>query len=132
MRFTIVAFTALLAGFSHAADNSALLFRMSESEVVAEMKTGIEISNKELPARVNATTILQSVSYTSFDKVFMYRYTTTNAMDEKAQRAAVVRQQCASPNLLALMKRGITLRSLYFDPNQKMTDIEVRQTDCGK
>lgn len=132
MRLTIVAFTALLAGFSHAADNSALFSRMSESELASAMKAGVEINNKELPVRVNATTILESVSYISFDKVFMYRYTTTNVMDEKAQRAGVVRQQCASPNLLSLMKRGITLRSLYFGPNQKMTDIEVLQTDCGK
>lgn len=132
MRSGIFAFAALLGCSVHSADNSTLVLQMSESELAVEMKAGVDIYNKDLPTRIDATTILQSVSYTSFDKVFMYRYTTTNAMDAKAQRAELMRQQCASPNLSAFMKRGITLRSLYFGPSQKMTDIEVRATDCAK
>ncbi|MGB4115101.1 MAG: hypothetical protein WBK51_00975 [Polaromonas sp.] len=132
MRSIIVPFALLLCGVAGAADNSALILQMSESELAAEMKAGVSIFNKELPMRVNASTVLQSVSYTLFDKVYMYRYATTHPMDNNAQRAAIVKQQCASPNLSAFMKRGITLRSLYFGPNQKMTDIEVRIIDCAK
>ncbi|KWT98158.1 MULTISPECIES: hypothetical protein [unclassified Variovorax] len=132
MRALIAPFVLLLAGVAGAADNSASILQMSESELAAETKAGVDTFNKDLPSRVNATTILQSVSYTSFNKVYMYRYETTFPMNEKAQRAALVKQQCASPNLSAFMKRGITLRSLYFGPDRKMTDIEVRAADCAK
>ncbi len=128
----LLACSLLLLPCADAADNSAVILKMSDKEFAAEMKAGTELYSQNLPMRVDVITVLQGVSYTHFDKTYLYRYTTSNMIDANSQRAAIIRQLCSSPNLTAFMKRGVTLRSLYFGPNQKMTDIEVRLADCSR
>ena len=112
------------------ADDSARLSTMSESELEAGMKSGVQVVMQRVPIQMEDQSVLVGADYEPVSRVATYHYLQATRLDPAALRSRLTAKNCSTPNTRAMMGRGIAFRHLFTVGNRQF-DVTVRDTDCG-
>lgn len=119
---------ALPAAWS--ADDSARLSTMSEKELDAGMKSGVQVVMQRVPIQMEDQSVLVGADYEPAHRVATYHYLQAGRLDPAALRSRLTAKNCSTPNTRAMLGRGITFRHL-FTVGERQFDVTVRNSDCG-
>ena len=112
------------------ADDSARLSTMSETELEAGMKSGVQVVMQRVPIQMEDRSVLVGAVYEPASRVATYHYLQASWLDPAAVRHRLTAKNCSTPNTRAMMDRGITFRHL-FTAGERQFDVTVRSSDCG-
>lgn len=113
-----------------AADDSVRLATMSENELQAGMKSGVQMVMQRVPMQMDDQSVLVGAEYDPSRRVATYHYLQARQLDPSALRDRLTAKNCNSPNTRAMMSRGITFRHLYMVGDHQF-DVTVREGDCA-
>lgn len=119
-----------LAPLTQAADDSQRLSTMSESELEAGMRSGVQVVLQRVPIQMEDQSILVGAEYEPRNRVATYHYVQPAAVDPQALRSSLLAKNCGTPNTRAMMSRGISFRHLYT-AGDRLYDVTVSGNDCG-
>ncbi|WP_213955299.1 MULTISPECIES: hypothetical protein [unclassified Variovorax] len=114
-----------------AADERSRLSTMSDTELEAGMKSGVQRVLQQVPIRMGDQATLIGAEYESRSRVATYHYIRPGGVDSSALRSRITAKNCNTPNVRALLARGVTFRHLYMVGDQQV-DFSVTQRDCLK
>ncbi|MEJ8848659.1 hypothetical protein [Variovorax rhizosphaerae] len=86
---------------------------------------------QQVPIRTEDQATLIGAEYESRSRVATYHYIRPVGMDASALRSRITAKNCGTPNVRALLARGVTFRHLYMVREQQI-DFSVTQRDCPK
>ncbi|MFC5606366.1 hypothetical protein [Variovorax soli] len=112
------------------ADDSARLSSMSESELEAGMKSGVQVVMQRVPIQMEDQSVLVGAEYEPASRVATYHYMQARGLDPMALRTRLTAKNCTTPNTRAMLGRGIVFRHLYT-VGQRQVDVTVRDRDCA-
>lgn len=112
------------------ADDSARLATMSEIELEAGMKSGVQVVMQRVPIQMEDQSVLVGAEYEPASRVATYHYLQAGQLDPAALRNRLTAKNCSTPNTRAMMSRGIAFRHL-FTVGERQFDVTVRDSDCG-
>ena len=112
------------------ADDSARLSTMSETELDAGMKSGVQVVMQRVPIQMEDQSVLVGADYEPARRIATYHYLQASRLDPDALRNRLTAKNCNTPNTRAMMGRGITFRHL-FTVGERQFDVTVRDSDCG-
>ncbi|SFM63635.1 hypothetical protein [Variovorax sp. OV329] len=112
-----------------AGDDSQRLASMSETELDAGMKSGVQVVMQRVPLQMEDQSVLVGAEYEPASRVATYHYMQATRLDPAALRNRVTAKNCATPNTRAMMGRGITFRHLYMVGEREL-NVTVRDSDC--
>ncbi|HYP70335.1 MAG TPA: hypothetical protein VEP93_05580 [Variovorax sp.] len=125
---------ALLVAFvspvAWSADDSERLSTMSDTELEAGMKSGVQVVMKRVPLQMEDQSVLVGADYEPVTRIATYHYLQATRLDPAALRTRLTTKNCTTPNTRAMMSRGITFRHL-FTAGERQIDVTVRDSDCG-
>ncbi|HSV57861.1 MAG TPA: hypothetical protein VLJ19_03100 [Variovorax sp.] len=119
-----------LAPLVQAGDDSQRLSTMSESELEAGMRSGVQVVLQRVPIQMEDQSILVGAEYEPNTRVATYHYVQPRAVDPQALRIQLTAKNCATPNTRAMLSRGISFRHLYT-AGKRLYDVTVTSNDCG-
>jgi hypothetical protein len=119
-----------LAPLAHAADDSQRLSTMSESELEAGMKSGVQVVLQRVPIQMSDQSVLVGAEYEPQSRIATYHYVQTGGVDPATLRTRLTAKNCATPNTRAMMSRGVSFRHLYTTGN-RLLDVTVTNSDCA-
>ena len=112
------------------ADDSQRLSTMSEKELEAGMKSGVQVVMQRVPMQMEDQSVLIGADYEPATRVATYHYLQATRLDPAALRTRLTAKNCSTPNTRAMMSRGIAFRHL-FTVGERQVDVTVRDSDCG-
>lgn len=112
------------------ADDSARLSSMSESELDAGMKSGVQVVMQRVPIQMDDQSVLVGAEYEPASRVATYHYMQAGRLDPAALRMRLTTKNCSTPNTRAMLGRGIIFRHLYTI-GERQLDVTVRDRDCA-
>jgi len=112
-----------------AADEPARLAKLSDTELDAGMKSGVQRVLQQVPIRMEDQATLIGAEYESRSRVATYHYIRPSGVDASALRSRTTARNCSTPNVRALLGRGVTFRHMYMVGEQQI-DFSVTQRDC--
>lgn len=112
------------------ADDSARLSSMSESELEAGMKSGVQVVMQRVPIQMEDQSVLVGADYEPAGRIATYHYLQAGRFDPAALRSRLTTKNCSTPNTRAMLGRGITFRHV-FTVGARQFDVTVRDRDCG-
>lgn len=112
-----------------AADDSVRLATMSESELEAGMKSGVQVVMQRVPMQMDDQSMLVGAEYDAGSRVATYHYLQARRLDPSDLRNRLTAKNCSTPNTRAMLDRGITFRHLYTI-GERQLDVTVRSRDC--
>lgn len=118
-----------LAPLVRAGDDSQRLSTMSESELEAGMRSGVQVVLQRIPIQMEDQSILVGAEYEPNSRVATYHYVQPGGVDPQALRSRLTAKNCATPNTRAMMSRGISFRHLYT-AGKRLLDVTVTSSDC--
>jgi hypothetical protein len=118
-----------LAPLVQAGDDSQRLSTMSESELEAGMRSGVQVVLQRVPIQMEDQSVLVGAEYEPKSRVATYHYVQPRAVDPQALRTRLTAKNCATPNTRAMMSRGISFRHLYT-AGKRLLDVTVTSNDC--
>ncbi|MEJ8856186.1 hypothetical protein WKW79_16520 [Variovorax robiniae] len=95
------------------------------------MKSGVQRVLQQVPIRMEDQATLIGAEYESRSRVATYHYIRPAGADASALRSRITAKNCGTPNVRALLARGVTFRHLYMVGEQQV-DFSVTQRDCPK
>lgn len=113
-----------------AGDDSVRLATMSDSELQAGMKSGVQIVMQRVPMQMDDQSVLVGAEYDAARRLATYHYLQARQLDPDMLRNRLTAKNCNTPNTRAMMGRGITFRHLYTVGDNQF-DVTVRDTDCA-
>ncbi|MBS0455046.1 MAG: hypothetical protein JSS14_27420 [Proteobacteria bacterium] len=111
------------------ADDSARLASMSESELDAGMKRGVQVVMQRVPIQMEDQSVLVGAEYEPASRVATYHYMQAGRLDPQSLRVRLTAKNCSTPNTRAMLDRGIIFRHLYTVGDRQL-DVTVRDSDC--
>lgn len=123
----LVLLGTLSLGF--AGDDSARLASMSESELEAGMKSGVQVVMQRVPIQMDDQSVLVGAEYEPASRIATYHYLQASRLDPASLRNRLTAKNCSTPNTRAMMGRGIAFRHLYT-VGERQLDVTVRDSDC--
>ena len=111
------------------ADDSSRLASMSDSELEAGMKSGVQVVMQRVPIQMEDQSVLVGAEYEPASRVATYHYMQASRLDPGTLRMRLTAKNCSTPNTRAMLDRGITFRHLYT-VGQRQLDVTVRDSDC--
>lgn len=112
-----------------AGDDSARLSSMSDSELEAGMKSGVQVVMQRVPIQMEDQSVLVGAEYEPGSRIATYHYLQASRLDASALRNRLTAKNCSTPNTRAMLGRGITFRHLYT-VGERQLDVTVRDRDC--
>ena len=112
------------------ADDSARLSSMSDSELEAGMKSGVQVVMQRVPIQMEDQSVLVGAEYEPATRVATYHYMQARRLDLMTLRTRLTARNCSTPNTRAMLGRGITFRHLYT-VGERQLDVTVRDSDCA-
>ncbi|MDM0110642.1 hypothetical protein QTI66_00695 [Variovorax sp. J22R133] len=112
-----------------AADDSQRLKTMSDSELEAGMKAGVQVVLQRVPIQMENQTVLVGAEYEPNTRIATYHYVQAGTFDPAALRTRFTTKNCTTPNVRAILSRGITFRH-QFTAGDRMVDFSVTNGDC--
>ena len=113
-----------------AADDSQRLATMSESELEAGMKSGVQVVLQRVPIQMDDQSVLVGAEYEPATRVATYHYVQPVGLDPNDLRSRLTAKNCSTPNTRAMISRGIVFRHLYT-VGMRQIDVTVKSSDCG-
>jgi len=113
-----------------AGDDADRLSTMSESELDAGMKSGVQVVMQRVPIQMEDQSVLVGAEYEASSRVATYHYLQASRLDPTALRSRLKAKNCSAPNTRAMLGRGITFRHLYT-VGERQLDVTVRGSDCA-
>jgi len=113
-----------------AADDSARLSTMSETELDAGMKSGVQVVMQRVPIQMEDQSVLVGAEYEPASRVATYHYLQASRLDPATLRNRLTAKNCSTPNTRAMLGRGIAFRHLYT-VGERQLDVTVRDSDCA-
>jgi len=125
------ALAALLVAtpLAFAGDDSARLSSMSDSELEAGMKSGVQVVMQRVPIQMDDQSVLVGAEYEPSSRVATYHYMQASRLDPATLRNRLTAKNCSTPNTRAMLGRGIAFRHLYT-VGERQLDVTVRDRDC--
>ena len=123
----LVLLGAMSLGF--AGDDSARLASMSDTELEAGMKSGVQVVMQRVPIQMDDQSVLVGAEYEPGSRIATYHYLQASRLDPAILRSRLTAKNCSTPNTRAMMGRGITFRHLYT-VGERQLDVTVRDSDC--
>ena len=114
-----------------AADDQARLSTLSDTELEAGMKSGVQSVLQQVPIRMEDQATLIGAEYESSSRVATYHYIRPGGADSSALQSRITAKNCGTPNVRALLARGVTFRHLFM-VGEQLVDFSVTQRDCLK
>ena len=111
------------------AEPASSVYRMSESQLLADAEMVANETAKNLPRNVDSTTVNTSVLFVKKTKTFIYQYRSTAPLDSKKMFPYVVQHTCSGKHRKAYMDRGIVIRHEYLTPTGLIA-FNVTARDC--
>ncbi len=111
------------------ADDSARLSTMSETELDAGMKSGVQVVMQRVPIQMEDQSVLVGADYDAASRVATYHYLQAGRLDPSALRSRLTAKNCGTPNTRAMLGRGIAFRHL-FTVGEYQFDVTVHESDC--
>ena len=112
------------------ADDSMRLTAMSDTELEAGMKSGVQVVMQRVPIQMEDDSVLVGAEYEPASRIATYHYLQASRLDPAALRTRLTAKNCSTPNTRAMMGRGITFRHLYT-VGERQLDVTVRDSDCS-
>lgn len=112
------------------ADDSARLSSMSDSELEAGMKSGVQVVMQRVPIQMEDQSVLVGAEYEPASRVATYHYMQASKLDPASLRTRLTAKNCSTPNTRAMLDRGIIFRHLYT-VGERQLDVTVRDRDCA-
>ena len=116
--------------FAGAADDSQRLASMSDTELEAGMKSGVQVVMQRVPLQMEDQSVLVGADYEPVSRIATYHYLQATRLDPQALRSRLTLKNCSTPNTRAMMGRGIAFRHLYT-VGERQFDVTVRDSDCA-
>ena len=111
------------------AESSSSVYRMSESQLLADAEMVANETAKNLPRNVDSTTISTSALFVKQTKTFIYQYRTTVPLDSQKMLSYVAQHTCSGKHRRAYMDRGIVIRHEYLTPTG-LVAFNITARDC--
>ena len=116
---------------ARASDDDAMrLATMSESELDAGMKNGVQVVLQRVPLQMDDQSVLVGAEYEPRTRVATYHYVQPRKLDPSALRSRLTAKNCSAPNTRAMLGRGISFRHLY-SVGTRQFDVTVKSSDCA-
>jgi len=112
-----------------AADDSQRLASMSDTELEAGMKSGVQVVMQRVPLQMEDQSVLVGAEYEPASRIATYHYLQATRLDPQTLRARLTEKNCSTPNTRAMMGRGIAFRHLYT-VGERQFAVTVRDSDC--
>jgi len=112
-----------------AADDSKRLTTMSDTELDAGMKAGVQVVLQRVPIQMENQTVLVGAEYEPSAKIATYHYIQAGTFDPSALRTRFTTKNCTTPNVRAILSRGITFRH-QITAGDRLLDFSVKNDDC--